>query len=116
MTIGENIKRVRKEKGLTQKQLAEILGVTQQMIGSYENSDREPKLNSLSKIAKALDVDVWELIEFNSIDIDENVTSVNDNNKKTLDSYYNELNEKGQEKAVEQVELLTKIPEYKRDK
>ena len=30
-------------------------------------------------------------------------------------AYFNDLNDTGKEKAIEQVELLTKIPEYKKD-
>lgn len=43
-------------------------------------------------------------------------TNINTSHKALINMYYDELNEKGQEKAIEQVELLTKIPEYKREK
>jgi len=35
-------------------------------------------------------------------------------NKALLNNYYNKLNEKGRNKALEQLEMLTKIPEYKK--
>lgn len=41
-------------------------------------------------------------------------TNVNTSKKALLNNYYDELNEKGQNKAIEQIELLTKIPEYKK--
>ncbi len=62
MFIGEKIKKLRKEKGLTQKELAKRLGVTQQMIASYENGVRYPKMETIKKIADALNVDMFELI------------------------------------------------------
>lgn len=71
MTVGENIKRIRKEKGLTQKQLAEKCGMYESQVRRYELGKANPKLETIRKIAKALDVDVWELIEFNTIDIDD---------------------------------------------
>jgi len=37
-------------------------------------------------------------------------------NKALLNNYYNKLNEKGRNKALEQLEMLTKIPEYKKNK
>lgn len=40
------------------------------MIGIYENNKRMPKLETARKIATALGVDVWELIEFNIMDAD----------------------------------------------
>ena len=56
MNIGDNIKRIRKEKGLTQKQLAKKLGVSQQNLAQYESNKRYPKLATARKIATALDV------------------------------------------------------------
>lgn len=63
--IGENIKRIRKEKGYFQKQLAERLGTTPQNLAQYENGKRIPKIETLIKIAEALDCEVS--------DIDENI-------------------------------------------
>lgn len=70
MTIGENIKRIRKEKGLTQKTLGELCGINEANIRKYENNKQNPKLETARKIATALDVDVWELIEFNIMDVE----------------------------------------------
>lgn len=62
MNIGEKIKEIRKLKKMTQKQLGEILNVSQQMIGKYENSKEIPKLETIRKISQALDVDYLELL------------------------------------------------------
>lgn len=70
MTVGENIKRIRKEKGLTQKALGELSGINEVQIRRYEIGGANPKLETIRKIAKALNVDIWELIEFNAFDID----------------------------------------------
>ena len=57
MTVGERIKQIRKEKGLTQGDLAKRLGVSQAMITQYENHQREPKkFDTVKKIAAALEV------------------------------------------------------------
>lgn len=53
MTIGQNIKQARNYMGLTQRELAEKLGVTQSMITAYETGARNPKNSTLSKIATA---------------------------------------------------------------
>ena len=63
MDIGEQIKKYRKEANLSQKELGYKLGVSQQHIAQYENGKRIPKLESLERIAGALNVDVWELYE-----------------------------------------------------
>lgn len=56
MTVGENIKKYRIQRSMTQKELGEKLGITQQMIGQYESGARNPKLATIRKIADALGV------------------------------------------------------------
>lgn len=62
MTVGENIRRIRKEKGWTQSQLAHELNISQQMIGQYENNIQPHRIDTIEKIARALDVSVLDLI------------------------------------------------------
>ncbi|MDI3478547.1 MAG: hypothetical protein PWQ59_2072 [Thermoanaerobacterium sp.] len=54
-TIGQRIKHLREKKELTQKQLADLVGITEASLSRYENDLREPKAEILSRIAKALD-------------------------------------------------------------
>lgn len=61
--IGNKIKQFRKEKGLTQKELAAKLGVAEITIRKYESGDREPKLDQLEKIASALDIEFLDLMD-----------------------------------------------------
>ena len=49
MTLGENIKRYRLEKGLTQKQLADNLGLAEITIRQYENDKRTPKIDTINR-------------------------------------------------------------------
>ena len=62
MSIGQNIKNARKSKGLSQKQLGELLGVSQAAIGQFENEKSTPKIETIKKIATALDIPVSELV------------------------------------------------------
>ena len=48
MTVGENIRRIRQERGLTLKQLGEMVGVSEAYIRAYESGRRNPKLKSLA--------------------------------------------------------------------
>lgn len=61
MTIGENIKNIRKKANLSQKALAEKLGVSQQMIAQYEKGKRHPKIETIDKIATALGVRIVDI-------------------------------------------------------
>ena len=56
------IAEIRKEKGLTQKQLAEKLKIYQSNMSNWENGITEPDIQSLIKIADILDVHIDELV------------------------------------------------------
>ena len=60
--LGETIKALRLEKGLTQPQLAEIVGVSKGMISIWENNINEPKATYLKALSLALDVTVDQLL------------------------------------------------------
>ena len=61
-TIGERIRECRKEKGLTQKKLGELCGIKEPNIRKYELGKANPKLETILKIAKALDINEFELM------------------------------------------------------
>ena len=72
MTTGEMIKAARRKAGLTQAQLAEKLGIAYQTVAQWENDLRNPKLDTLQRIAAALDIPVTELIDdWNAIDTED---------------------------------------------
>lgn len=58
MTVGENIRRIRKARGLTIRQLGERIDVSESYIRAYETGRRNPKASSLQKIADVLAVNV----------------------------------------------------------
>ena len=51
MDIGENLKYLRKSRGLTQQEVADKINVTRQAYTNYEANKREPELKTLIKIA-----------------------------------------------------------------
>jgi transcriptional regulator with XRE-family HTH domain len=63
MHIGKNIRALRKKAGLTQEQLAEALGIRQQMIADYERCKVNPEVSKLPALAKALGASVGELFQ-----------------------------------------------------
>ena len=60
--FGENLKRLRLEKNLTQEKLAEFLGVSFQSISKWERGDTYPDITMLPSIASFFDVSVDELL------------------------------------------------------
>lgn len=120
----DKIKRIRLEQGLTQKELAQKCHMYESQIRKYETGKANPKKETLEKIASALSVPVTTLYSDSSILIQEmgqaallavSVLEKDYKKENTLLKTYRMLNDKGQEKAIEQVELLTKIPEYRKE-
>jgi transcriptional regulator with XRE-family HTH domain len=60
--LGQNIKYLRKAKGLTQDQLADKIGVNRAMIGSYEEGRATPKLSAMSTLAHYFGVTLDALV------------------------------------------------------
>jgi transcriptional regulator with XRE-family HTH domain len=61
--IGANIRKYRKLKGYTIKELAEKSGLSYVTIVKYEHGERNPKRYSLYRISKALDVCISEIVK-----------------------------------------------------
>jgi len=63
MTIGENIKRLREAKNMTQEDLAQILDVTSSNISQIESGDRGLNISKAQKLAQALNTNLDELVK-----------------------------------------------------
>ena len=61
--LGKIIKSKRESKGLTQLELADMSGVDRNYIGMLERGERNPSYLSLLKIAKGLNIQVFNLIK-----------------------------------------------------
>lgn len=62
MNVGDNIKNLRKEKGLQQKQIAIELGIDQSNYNKIENGKREPSIDLLNKLAGLFGVSVDDIL------------------------------------------------------
>lgn len=119
MTIGERIRIIRKEKGLTQQALGRLLGVTQATVGQYETNQNPPKIGTIEKIAAALDVDVnWlvnglpqDLCDQSMIDYVEHRFTEAELRKRLWESY-DTLTLEGKGKAVDSIEIIAGNPRY----
>ena len=61
MQYHNNIAKLRKEKGYSQKQIAEMLKTTQQQINKYENGKQEMPVSRFIELANILNVSLDEL-------------------------------------------------------
>lgn len=62
MTLGEQFKKIRAEKGLSQPELAELAGIEQSYLSKLENDKSLPSSEVLRKLVKAFKLTVAELI------------------------------------------------------
>ena len=70
--LGLKIKELRKRKGLTQEELAELIQMEQNSISVMESGRNFPTLGTLEKIAKVLDVNLSDFFDYDYIeDIDD---------------------------------------------
>ena len=56
MTIGQTIYQLRKKQHLTQKQLADLLGITYQAVSNWENGKNDPDLDQIRRMTIIFDV------------------------------------------------------------
>lgn len=60
--ISENIKYLRKQKGLTQQQFADVMEIKRSLIGAYEEERADPKYDLLQKFSEFFELSIDELI------------------------------------------------------
>lgn len=63
MNIGDNIKKFRLQKGMTQKELADKIDRSLRMLQKYESGDVEPSIEVLNEIANILGADFFDFIK-----------------------------------------------------
>lgn len=56
--FAENVRQMRKERGLSQGELAKVLGVTQQCVSEWELNKTEPTLSCLWKLADLFEISI----------------------------------------------------------
>lgn len=119
MEIGKIIKKFRKEKGLTQKQLGKACGIDEANIRKYENGKQTPRIENLEKIANAMGMSASDLIMSQMADLLPDIEIADPpvfapKKEDEIIGYYIQLNEEGQKKATEYVKDLTKIDAYRK--
>lgn len=62
--FGQNLQKTRKEKGISQEKLAEIVGVNRTYLSLVEQGHRNPSMKFLYRVAKALKTSSDKLLSF----------------------------------------------------
>lgn len=77
LLIGENIRRLRRERNLTQEEVAAHLGISFQSISKWERGDGYPDITMLPALAHYFDTSVDELLGMNALAREEHYTRIN---------------------------------------
>lgn len=62
--LGQKLRRLREEKGVSQEELSKEAGLDRTYVGKIERGKKSPSLNTVEKLGDALGVEVWELFKF----------------------------------------------------
>ncbi len=67
--IGTRIKELRKKRGLSQEQVAQAANLTAKHLSSIEVGKENPTLDTFLKLADALGVELWELLQYSPMPV-----------------------------------------------
>ena len=81
MSIGSKIAQYRKEKGLTQETLAQLIGVTNQAVSKWESDQCCPDIQMLPKLADIFDVSVDALFDRETVNATTNSSPSEDHHE-----------------------------------
>lgn len=76
--LHDNLKRIRKERNLTQQELAELVGLDRTTVTKYETGKAKPSHDVLLKLSGALDVSPAELLEAPPLKFDRDIPEFNE--------------------------------------
>ena len=62
--FGKRVRELRKSRGLTQEQIAELINIEPPNVSKMENGMHFPQPDKIEKIAKALNVEIYDLFDF----------------------------------------------------
>ena len=87
-SMGDRIKRLRKEKGLTQEELGKKVGLKRAAINKYEKGNVENmKRSVIAELSTFFEVTPGYLMSLSDYDINEIFNKLDDENKKTVYDY-----------------------------
>lgn len=110
MSFGSNLERIRKDKKISQAKLGEVLGLTQQMVSSYEKDLSSPNVEVLTKIADHFNVSIDSLIDHLVQTPDANSAEAR------IMRYFEKLTDADREKCIVIVQTLVEDREMDRQK
>lgn len=102
--VGENIKKKRLSQNLSQNRLAKNAGIAQATLSAIESNTKSPAVDTVEKLAAALDCSVAELLG----EVQDNIflTQI----QRNLLSIFDQLNDSGKSMLIAQAEIIMQQP------
>lgn len=118
------IREARKAAKMTQDELAKSLGVNRATLSRYESGAIDPPASQLQRIADALGISIYELLDDKEKDIyfeaEVNLVKANakagykfTDDERTLIRLYHSMKERGQQRGLETMWELSQVPMYR---
>ncbi|MCY6958829.1 helix-turn-helix domain-containing protein [Clostridium brassicae] len=104
MSIGENIKTVRKDQGLTQKELAQKANISRSYLADIENGRYNPSIEVLQSIASSLGISAQKFFKDNLTEND-NIDQLEDDLKLIL-SKIKKISKSDREKLLKMIDIF----------
>ena len=103
----ENLRKIRKARGLKQKELAKLVGVSESSISQYESGTKTPSFETALKLAEALDCESADLVSTRDLPIreDKKITATSG------DGNFLDLSQLNEEQRLAIKELLRMNPQ-----
>lgn len=89
--IGDNIKRLRNEKGITQEALAEILNVSSVAVSKWERGETMPDISLLPKLAFYFQTTIDELMSYDACAVELKITEFIQKHTEAAEAFQNDL-------------------------
>lgn len=105
MTFGQNLKMIRKSKGFTQKQIADVLGIDKSTYSGYEIGKRSPDVDKIKQLANALGVTGDELLDIN-VDLETNKKAARADLSKEAARLMEEINKLSDDDLIRVLEYI----------
>ncbi len=104
-SLSAKLEALRKKKGLTQKDVADILKVNRTTYTKYETGVTEPNISALRKLAEIFEVDLNSLLADDDIFavVSDSYVNFEDNKTHEFIKLFNKLSEKDKEKLISQM-------------
>jgi transcriptional regulator with XRE-family HTH domain len=111
LSIGSRIKARREQLGITQPELARLIGVTKGAIGNYETDANSPKASMMYRLFDVLKCDANYLFQDETEPLEIDPHAMLEQNLLTL---FNKVNGEGQEKIIDYADDLVRSGKYEK--